>query len=102
MSITEHFASNNAPGYSLEETFDLPVRLDRAGKKAAIETELGKDSKRSDREIARVVGCDHKTVAAARERMGNSPPTPTQRRHMLISAAEDFSAKFPEMARAAP
>jgi len=39
-----------------------------------IETELRKDASRSDREIARAVGCDHKTVAARRREMGIATP----------------------------
>lgn len=82
------------------------TKLDTAGKRALIETELRADPSRSDREIARVVGngIDHKTVGAARERMGiasplgNSPvpeDTPTNRRKMLIAGAEDFNSRFP-------
>jgi hypothetical protein len=48
----------------VEQTTELP--LDTAAKRALIEIELRKDASRSDREIARVVGCDHKTVAAHR------------------------------------
>jgi hypothetical protein len=44
---------------------DVP-RLDTTAKRALIETELRKDSSRSDREIARICGVDHKTVAKAR------------------------------------
>src|SRR5260370_9677164 len=47
---------------------ELP--LDTAQKRALIESELRKDAGRSDREIARIVGCDHKTVSAARARLG--------------------------------
>ena len=43
---------------------ELP--LDTVSKRALIENELKHDANRSDREIARVVGCDHKTVASAR------------------------------------
>jgi hypothetical protein len=53
-------------------TTELP--LDAAAKRALIETELGKDAGRSDREIARTIGCDHKTVGAARERLGLASP----------------------------
>ena len=83
----------------LEHTIELP--LDTAAKRALIESELRKEAGRSDREIARIVGCDHKTVGAARERLGiasplgNSPPTPTERRNMLINACEAFDAKTP-------
>src|SRR5713101_3948209 len=48
--------------------------LDTAAKRALIETELRKDAGRSDREIARVIGCDHKTVGSARERLGIASP----------------------------
>jgi hypothetical protein len=48
--------------------------LDTAAKRALIETELRKDAGRSDREIARIVGCDHKTVGAAR---GKVVPIPS-------------------------
>jgi hypothetical protein len=58
----------------LENTIELP--LDTAAKRALIETELRKDAGRSDREIARVVGVDHKTVAAHRAKLlpTASPP----------------------------
>jgi hypothetical protein len=81
---------------------DAPERpLDVAAKRALIESELRKDAGRSDREIARVVGCDHKTVGTARERLGlavplgNSPPTPTEQRQMLIEGCKDFDKKYP-------
>jgi hypothetical protein len=75
-------------------------------KRAAIESELHNDANRSDREIARVVGCDHKTVAARRREMGiapplgNSPPTsPREFRDMLVKGTKEFDAKFqPESA----
>jgi hypothetical protein len=81
---------------------ELP--LDTAAKRGLIESELRKDAGRSDREIARVVSCDHKTVGAARDRLGiasplgNSPqpPTPTEKRQMLINAGKDFDAKYPQ------
>ena len=49
----------------LELTAEDP-KLDTAAKHALIESELRKDAGRSDREIARVVGADHKTVGKAR------------------------------------
>jgi hypothetical protein len=52
----------------------LKPPLDTAAKRASIETELRKDAGRSDREIARVVGVDHKTGTAARERLGIASP----------------------------
>ena len=55
-----------------DTTTELP--LDTAAKRVRIETELRKDAGRSDREIARVIGCDHKTVGAARERLGIALP----------------------------
>jgi hypothetical protein len=79
---------------------DVP-QLDTAAKRALIEKELRNAASRSDREIARIVGCDHKTVAARRREMGiadplgNSPPTPTDRRNMLIAGAEDFNKLYP-------
>jgi len=48
--------------------------LDTAAKRARVESELQKDAGRSDREIARIIGCDHKTVGAARERLGIAIP----------------------------
>jgi hypothetical protein len=51
---------------------ELP--LDTAAKRALIETELRENPQRSDREIARVVGCDHKTVGTARARLGIATP----------------------------
>jgi hypothetical protein len=81
---------------------DVP-KLDTAGKRALIEKELRDNPQRSNHAIARAVGPSicHKTVAAARERLGiasrlgNSPPTPTEQRHMLIAAATDFNKRYP-------
>jgi hypothetical protein len=50
---------------------DVP-QLDTAAKRALIEKELRNDASRADREIARVVGCDHKTVGKIR---GKTPPS---------------------------
>lgn len=47
--------------------------LSTAEKRNRIDAELRNDPKRSDREIGRIVGVDHKTVGAARERLGISP-----------------------------
>jgi hypothetical protein len=82
-----------------ETTIELP--RDTAAKRALIESELRKDPGRSDREIARITGTDHKTVGSARERLGlasplgNSPPTPTEQRHMLIEGCKDFDKRYP-------
>jgi hypothetical protein len=82
----------------LEHSTELP--LDTAAKRALIESELRKAAGRSDREIARVVGCDHKTVGSARERLGlafplgNSPPTPTEHRRMLLEGCKDFDERY--------
>jgi hypothetical protein len=78
---------------------DAPT-LDTAAKRALIESELRKDASRSDREIARAVGngiC-HKTVGAARERLGlaNSPvgnaeaSQPVTNRHGVTLSPELF------------
>lgn len=56
------------------ETTVTELPLDAATKRALIEAEIRKDASRSDREIARVVGCDHKTVGTARERLGIATP----------------------------
>jgi hypothetical protein len=80
---------------------ETETAIDTATKRERIETELRADPNRSDREIARIVGCDHKTVGAARDRMGiasplgNSPPTPTEQRHMLIEGCKDFDKRYP-------
>jgi hypothetical protein len=59
----------------LTVTRDAPEQpLDSAAKRALIESELRTDPQRSDREIARIVGCDHKTVGSARERLGIASP----------------------------
>lgn len=44
-----------------------PAVLTRADKQAAIDRELQADAGRSDREIAKLVGYDHKTVSARRK-----------------------------------
>jgi hypothetical protein len=83
----------------LEHTIELP--LDTAAKRALIESELRKDAGRSDREIARIVGADHKTVGSWRAKLGiasplgNSPPTATEHRHMLIEGCKDFDKRYP-------
>jgi hypothetical protein len=83
----------------LEHTIELP--LDTAAKRALIESELRKDPTRSDREIARVVGADHKTVGSRRAKLGiasplgNLQPTPTEHRHMLIEGCKDFDKLYP-------
>jgi hypothetical protein len=53
---------------------ETETAIDTAPKRARIEQELRADPTRSDREIARIVGCDHKTVGAARERLGVASP----------------------------
>jgi hypothetical protein len=53
------------------------TEIDTATKRARIDAELRGDPKRSDREIARIVGCDHKTVGSARERLGIAIPLAT-------------------------
>jgi hypothetical protein len=62
----------------MTETLDLEpqVKLDTAGKRAVIESELRKDPQRSDRKIAEAVGhgVDHKTIGAARARLGIATP----------------------------
>ena len=52
----------------MSDVLELP--LDTAAKRALIAAELDADPDRSDREIARIVGCDHKTIAATRRRLG--------------------------------
>jgi hypothetical protein len=58
------------------EANELPLET----KRERIEFELKADPSRSDREIARICGVDHKTVAARRaeipqnDALGNSPP----------------------------
>ncbi len=51
--------------------------LSRAEKRAAIARLLEERPAASDREIARLVAVDHKTVGAIRRRLGNSPGEPT-------------------------
>lgn len=50
------------------------AELSTTEKRNRIDVELRTDPNRSDREIARVIGCDHKTVGAARERLGIASP----------------------------
>lgn len=77
-----------------------PPLTTRADKREAIDRELQADPRRTDREIARTIGVDHKTVAARRREISphNSPrpPTPTERRHMMIEGVKDFDAHFPQ------
>jgi hypothetical protein len=82
----------------MSEVLDLEpqMKLDTAGKRALIEQELQKNPQRSDREIARDVGCDHKTVASVRGKISPDEPTPTEFRSMLIEGTKDFDNKFPQ------
>ena len=50
----------------------LEIKTDTPSKRELIERELLENPERSNREIARIVGCDHKTVGAARERLGEA------------------------------
>jgi hypothetical protein len=77
-------------------------------KRELIERELMSDPNRSDREISKIVGCDHKTVGAARKSgnflgeisppLGNlldDEPTPNQLRNLLVNGANDYLQKYP-------
>jgi hypothetical protein len=55
---------------------ETETAIDGATKCALIESELRANSARSDREIARIVGCDHKTVAKVRARLVPDPFPP--------------------------
>lgn len=63
-----------------------------AHKRERIESELLADARRSDREIGRIVGVDHKTVGAVRRSIAdrltlpNSPPTSPSRVEALIKS----------------
>src|SRR4051812_21015861 len=85
----------------IEQTAELPINpsAPSISKRERVDQELRENPRRSDREIARIVGCDHKTVGSARAK--NSPsissdrPTPTERRQMLIEGCKDFDKRFP-------
>lgn len=51
---------------------ETETAITTAAKRERIEAELRVDASRSDRKIAELIGCDHKTVGAARARLGNS------------------------------
>jgi hypothetical protein len=55
------------------ETTTTELPLDTAAKRTLIETELRKEAGRSDREIARIVGCDHKPAQATPSKMVIAP-----------------------------
>jgi hypothetical protein len=81
--------------------------LDTAAKRALIESELRKDAGRSDREIARVVGCDHKTVGAARDRLGLASPLgnsgpPMSASEAIVRAAAGEKVNYPPTTPLAP
>jgi hypothetical protein len=61
--------------------------IDTVTKRERIETELRADPNRSDRKIASVVGCDHKTVGSARDRLGLLPHWGIPHRRRLNSGA---------------
>jgi hypothetical protein len=63
-----------------------------AAKRTAIDAELRNDPNRSDREIARIVGCDHKTVGARRADMRSiSPPSSPNAPSLVIDAAPSIA-----------
>ena len=75
-------------------------------KQELIERELQIDASRSDRAIARIVGCDHKTVGNARAKLLPIPqsgefdgddeqPTLDQFRNLLVNGAKEFDEKYP-------
>jgi hypothetical protein len=90
-------------------TADLSVNTaEPVTKQGKIAAELRNNPQLSDRKIAERVGCDHKTVGAWRARLetnsppGNSAPTPTEFRGMLIEGVKDFDANVkPETAEEA-
>lgn len=86
---------------TIERTAELPIDPPAPciSKRERIDRELRADPERSNREIARVVGCDHKTVGAARAEISPpiSPgePTATERRDMLVEGCKDFDKRYP-------
>jgi hypothetical protein len=86
----------------MSEVLDLQPQaklVELPTKRELIEDALRTDPRRSDREIARIVGCDHKTVGAARAKLSPSispsAPTPTETRDMLIEGCKDFDKRYP-------
>jgi hypothetical protein len=72
----EQHRMQQEPELTLDRNVPQDRPLDTAPKRALIEAELRKDAGRSDRKIAEAVGhgvC-HKTVGAARERLGLASP----------------------------
>src|SRR5260370_18140743 len=56
----------------MSEVLELNIEEPKASvaeKRAAIETQLRENPQRSDREIARIVGCDHKTIGNVRGKL---------------------------------
>lgn len=71
---------NEEQARSLARMYNLARRhLTRAQKRELIADEITADPNRSDRAIARVCGCDHKTVASVRRELsGEIPHRPTE------------------------
>lgn len=69
-------ASEIAYERALETACATAKPLSRAEKRAAIARLLAERPGASDREIARLVGVDHKTVGSIRRRVGSSPAEP--------------------------
>lgn len=65
----------------LDVVENTEARLDRAERRALIQQEIRANPDRSDRDIARGIGCDHKTVGSVRAEMGKICPenSPTER-----------------------
>lgn len=86
-SAPPHGAVASAPaGLSAPPLAEIPT------KRELLEDELRTNAARSDREIARVVGVDHKTVSAARARLGISPinsPVASPAKEISLGEATD-------------
>lgn len=85
---------------ALETAARAPKPLCRAEKRSAIARLLSERPGASDRELARLVGVDHKTVGSIRSRLGNSPEEsgledePPGERYLALLAADDLARQL--------
>lgn len=87
---------DDAHARRLARVYNLTRRhLNRTQRRQLIADEIEADPTRSDREIGRLMGCDHKTVASVRRELGGEIPHPV-RIEMTRELAEEFTRAIGE------
>jgi ParB-like chromosome segregation protein Spo0J len=75
--------------------------LTREQRRELIRAELTRDDSRSDREIGRLIGVDHKTVGAVRKELAGEIPQEPERLDPETYFMREFAATYPREMKAA-